>query len=108
MSKYAPIAQRVLAGALWLDLVRPNWRDLVDLHQLDITNPDDCVLGQVFHDEGREHANFGYSWACHVFGWDWVQSSDPQPQPHVALGFTALNWGEWDELQHLWSVAITS
>lgn len=42
------IAERVTAGAAWLDATRPGWDQLVDLGRLDMQSACLCVLGQVF------------------------------------------------------------
>jgi len=40
--------EAVAAGAAWLDLEVANWVDLVNLAYLNMSNPEDCVYGQVF------------------------------------------------------------
>lgn len=42
------IEQRVAAGATWLDLNAPGWLAQIDLSSLDIEEPCNCVLGQVY------------------------------------------------------------
>jgi len=41
------LAERVAAGAEWLDANYPGWVDHVDLVLLDIRDCEDCVLGQL-------------------------------------------------------------
>lgn len=41
------IAERVAAGAEWLDANYPGWADRVDIVLLDIRDCEDCVLGQL-------------------------------------------------------------
>src|SRR4051794_29574206 len=48
-----PPAARVAAGAAWLDLHRPGWIGLVDVDLLQLDDPEECVLGQVFGDYRR-------------------------------------------------------
>lgn len=38
-------------GVKWLDEVRPEWRDLIDLESLQISSTSNCVAGQVFRDK---------------------------------------------------------
>jgi hypothetical protein len=40
--------QRVAAGAALLDTKAPGWAGKVDVGELEIANPEWCVLGQVF------------------------------------------------------------
>jgi hypothetical protein len=47
----ASIAVYVRQGVRYLDSLRPNWRSLVDVDRLDISQSDRCVVGQVFADE---------------------------------------------------------
>jgi hypothetical protein len=42
------IAERVAAGAAWLDAHEPGWVDRIDLGGLDIQSCDRCILGQVY------------------------------------------------------------
>lgn len=42
------IEQRVAAGAEWLDANAPGWEAQIDLSSLDIEEPCNCVLGQVY------------------------------------------------------------
>lgn len=44
------IAERVAAGAAWLDDTCPGWRRDVDVDRLSVANPCNCVLGQLFDD----------------------------------------------------------
>jgi hypothetical protein len=66
----AAIAQRVAAGAAWLDEHRPGWADRINLDELDLANPCKCVLGQEYGrfvlgddlilDEGSESWMLGF------------------------------------------------
>jgi hypothetical protein len=40
--------ERVLRGAAWLDETAPGWERKLDLSVLDISDPGQCVCGQVF------------------------------------------------------------
>jgi hypothetical protein len=45
-------AERVAAGAAFLDEHRPGWRGRVEAHALDMGDAEHCVLGQLFGDFG--------------------------------------------------------
>ena len=47
------IRRRVERGAAYLDSVKPNWADRVDLRSLDMDDSYLCVAGQVFGAYGR-------------------------------------------------------
>lgn len=42
------IAERVEAGAAWLDANRPGWVDRINLETLDMASPRRCILGQEY------------------------------------------------------------
>lgn len=42
------IAERVAAGAEWLDEYSPGWVARIDLSSLDTADPCNCVLGQIY------------------------------------------------------------
>jgi len=68
--------EAVATGIQWLNQNAPeNWRELVDLDKLDIDDPEDCILGQVFADKAN---NFDYvrevSWS--QLGWKFVNGYD--------------------------------
>lgn len=44
------VADRVAAGAAWLDQRLPGWWRLIDLRQLDMWHSCRCVLGQLYGD----------------------------------------------------------
>lgn len=44
------IADRVAAGAAWLDEHHPGWVDRIDLDRLNLADRKACVLGQMFGD----------------------------------------------------------
>lgn len=71
------VAERVAAGAKWLDGRHPRWLDLVDVKVLDLASCGRCVLGQVF----------GSYWA----GLPAISSAEDlntQTLKSAALGFT--------------------
>ena len=46
----ASVAERVAAGARWLDEHRPGWDREIDLGRLDIRDECNCVIGQQLGD----------------------------------------------------------
>lgn len=67
------LRERIEAGAAWLDEVKPEWRDLIDLDVLDVGDGRYCVLGQVFdNDEAADYYN-GYDYAYNAVV--------PEPEP---------------------------
>lgn len=44
------IAERVAAGAAWLDAEQPGWVDRIDLDRLNLASSCRCILGQLFND----------------------------------------------------------
>lgn len=88
------IAERVAAGAAWLDANFPGWARQVDLGKLDLANCRRCVLGQLIGD---------YNDAP-----DWVWENA------LTLGFTALDLHDndardvdFDDLTDAWWDLIT-
>lgn len=51
----------VAKGAAFLDRVRPNWVDDIDLRTLDLSSSCQCVLGQIGHRFGGSFGTFIYS-----------------------------------------------
>lgn len=52
LERYGSIAQRVAAGARWLDeLFGPQWVDRIDLNTLDLASTYRCICGQVFNQQ---------------------------------------------------------
>lgn len=50
---FSPLADRVRLGIAWLDEGHPNWRDEINLAHLDMSDADQCILGQVFYAEAQ-------------------------------------------------------
>lgn len=46
----ATAAERVAAGAAWLDANHPGWVDKIDLGELNLRHSCSCILGQQFGD----------------------------------------------------------
>jgi hypothetical protein len=88
------VAERVSAGIALLDEEIPNWRDKIDLTELNIRSTRNCVLGQVFktdddswengYDRGRSVLNFQDCSCCsgegqlnpYDYGFDASQDDD--------------------------------
>jgi hypothetical protein len=66
------IAERVNAGAAWLDEHRPGWRNRIDIDTIDVASVRCCPLGQVY----------GASWCAPLLLHDGGQGT--------ALGFYAI------------------
>lgn len=56
----AVAVERVSLGVAWLDGAEPDWREKVDVEQLDIGSARQCIGGQVFEGRG-EHCGY-----CHL------------------------------------------
>lgn len=50
--------EEVERGAAWLDAVRPGWELDLDLSDLELSCPENCVLGQLFGMAAYESATF--------------------------------------------------
>lgn len=55
------LRERIQHGIAWLDDQEPEWRERVDPDELDLQVTCDCILGQVFAEEGERHWSNGYS-----------------------------------------------
>lgn len=51
-----PLPDRIQAGVDLLDRTKPGWHDEIDLDELNLRSPGNCVLGQLFNDfdNGRD------------------------------------------------------
>jgi hypothetical protein len=60
--------RRVVAGGLWLDLVRPGWQALIDWDVMDMCTADRCIAGQVFAEEaaGEAYPSGGFWYVADV------------------------------------------
>lgn len=103
----ARVARRVLAGGLWLDMVKPGWQNLIDWDRLDITNNTACVAGQALRDEAeRESDAGGFRW---LTGYDMLRELyGLSPDERAALGFSTDDLDDagendpWRELRNAW------
>jgi hypothetical protein len=82
----------VARGAAWLDEVKPDWFDIVDLAKLNISSSYACVAGQVFAGDGD---CCGYCYAYRQ-----LELAGLTPGAH---GFS----GDGNVLQGIWITAIT-
>lgn len=57
----------VLKGVEWLDSIRPNWRELVNVNTLQMSSAHFCVLGQVFEAESDDQRP-GFRHAVGTYG----------------------------------------
>lgn len=64
--KRLTITERVLRGARWLDKVRPNWFNEVDLGTLDLGSSCHCVLGQIVSYEAKRAEDGAYGDLSHL------------------------------------------
>lgn len=59
------IAERVARGVVFLDQVRPGWRDAISVDRIYLGSDTLCILGQAFADDLAE-AKTGFHRACQV------------------------------------------
>lgn len=94
------VAERVAAGAAFLDEHDPGWDQRIDLDSLDLDHTCKCILGQAFADETEWHNrcyDSGYDYAVNRFdllrggadfGFD--TSDDYEPYGPLAAGWKRL------------------
>jgi hypothetical protein len=94
------IAERVAAGAAFLDEHEPGWADRINLRVLDQNSVCLCVLGQTFAGRvGSSYYGNGYDWALEEFD---IRTA-------AALGFDAVNDDEdYDDLATEWARLIVA
>jgi hypothetical protein len=56
-------AERVSAGARWLDAVAPGWESRIDPHTLEMSSEFNCICGQVFDDHAADTNESGFGFA---------------------------------------------
>lgn len=95
------VAERVAAGAAFLDEHEPGWVDLIDLGRLDLNHACNCVLGQAFADES-EWAN-----RCYDSGYDYARARFHLLRGGADLGFdTADDYEPYEPLAAEWKRVI--
>lgn len=120
---------RVLAGAAWLDIQIPDWRERVVINDLQMDDTCRCILGQVFQPEARADGMRREDGTGRAFAFWYVIPSDWNSfnlrEDHVylltkeesmELGFDRLPWEgdddedygidpaqDYDELRDLWT-----
>jgi len=67
-SEMADLERRVERGIAWLDEVKPGWRDLIDVSELDMPDANQCICGQVFMEDALKDAlaGDGYGYALSI------------------------------------------
>lgn len=58
---------RVQAGVTWLDMTIPDWRGRINIERLNMSNPQACVLGQVFQEEASADCFNGFDYALDAY-----------------------------------------
>lgn len=74
MSKKLTVPERVAKGVKWLDKYGPkDWRDKVEIKDLNLQSTCLCVLGQVFNQKAEDEEKYdiygvsGFDWALEFF-----------------------------------------
>lgn len=86
---------RVLKGAELLDTKCPGWADRIDLESFELSDPANCVLGQVYRTRRVD--------ACFRAYADGVYKLEVKP---FEYGFAVETFGEYESLQDDWQLAI--
>lgn len=103
----ARIVRRVVAGGLWLSMVKPGWQALIDWNVLDVSNSTLCVAGQVFASDAKaEQESTGECWWS---GYDMLRTRyGLAPWDRAGLGFTTDDVDDqgdadpWQAIQDAW------
>lgn len=87
------VEDKVAAGVLWLDLNRPGWEEEIDLHELRMSSPCRCILGQL---EGEFWPAACAEAGSHAAVWA------------VERGFTRFTGSSysWEDLDEAWSAVV--
>lgn len=116
------LADRIKLGVMFLNDVKPGWAGQIDTDELDLSDPQSCVLGQLYRDEAEEvypDAPFsGYT----IGGFrlhDWLVKNGHYEDDEIGAaqelaGFERLGIYEstasddtYDSLQEAWTEVIT-
>jgi len=96
----AAIAERAERGAAYLDVREPGWWQRIDLGELDLQSPCNCVLGQLH--ARRPDEELHYLGALRQFG----LPDDPGDDMDAGLGFYTDDDQEWPLLNEAWRELI--
>lgn len=96
------VEERVAQGVRWLDAVRPGWESKIQTKDLDLANPDKCVLGQVFADQRADDAATwyrGYNWTVdNLLSYD--EAADCGFDAHTGLDVSSIT--QFAALERAW------
>lgn len=112
LSERSEAAGSVACGVTFLDDIMPDWRAKVDLELLDMSDPNCCVIGQVFDEPDAEPYPISGSawWRGTAALRDWVEAhgyNELEDSPAVEFGFEHDRGRQsYDELQELWAAEL--
>lgn len=104
------IAERVAAGAVFLDAHEPGWWQRIDLEKLALESPCRCVLGQLETPrlQPTDWSEDAYERACQRYGFELDAYDDPGREPdEYRFGFNA-RLSEYDILTAAWRELIAA
>lgn len=78
------LRERVSLGMAWLDVRQPDWGDLIDLDELDVASPCNCLLGQTLGGFDLDVAGLDMDQAA-ALGFDASSSHDGMGEEYAAL-----------------------
>lgn len=106
-----PAQGAVACGVTFLDDIMPDWRAKVDLEILDLSDPQVCILGQVFNSDTQEVSPWTRgTWALA----DWLAENsyvedEMTDSPVIMFGFEHdIYVQSYDELEAEWRKVIAS
>jgi hypothetical protein len=99
------VAERVAAGAAWLDQREPGWHDRINLSRLRMQSGCCCILGQL-----RSDLSGNWSQLLAAFGLE-LAFDGTGGDPEVDLGFDRVPFSgepdtEWADLEAEWRRVI--
>lgn len=108
------LAERVAAGATWLDEHVPGWEHRIDLAKLNLSDTCLCVLGQVFEERAAAAWDAGdirYAPSSRGHGGYWFAADlewDGRYEEPLDYGFslTSPSAAAWHDLQGEWVALI--
>ena len=98
---------RAKRGASFLDEEKPGWFSLIDLDKLNMGDGNNCVVGQLFKDAGRDYDDSSY-----FVGVEEMHIGETGLPDEYTLGFM-LKWTvgssrNWKLLTDAWKIEITN